>query len=80
MATTPLTDDQLNEIDDALATGAKISEETAAAVADRYGIDRTIEYADARAQIRERYDHPTVGPTGRRALDALLAFLTISAA
>jgi hypothetical protein len=72
---TALTDEHLNAIDDALMTGASIDVSTAAAIADRYGIDSSLEAAEARQRVLERYHHPTVGPTGRRALDALLAFL-----
>jgi hypothetical protein len=77
MATTPLTDDQLQEIDDALLTGGKISAATAGAIALRYGVT-----ADTTAEVRElvaaRYNHPAIGPTGRRALDALNLWATLS--
>ena len=72
---TTLTDEHLNAIDDALMTGASIDVSTAAAIASRYGVDITLEATEARQRIVERYHHPTVGPTGRRALDALLAYL-----
>lgn len=80
MAAQPLTDDQLNDIDDALTTGARIKMDTADAIAVRYGIDTHGRVSTMREQIRDRYNHPAVGPTGRRALDALLAYLTIATA
>lgn len=82
MANTPLTDDQLQEIDDALLTGSRITADTATAVARRYGISLPWDSASnvpVKEQVSERYNHPTVGPTGRRALDALNLWVTLSA-
>lgn len=74
MAPRLLSDDQLNEIDDALLTGAAITDETAFAISRRYGV-WAARPAEMLPLIEQRYNHPTVGPTGRRALDALKAFI-----
>jgi hypothetical protein len=71
---TRLSDDQLNEIDDALATGTALSVDTAFAISRVYGV-WAAPPAAMLPLIEQRYNHPTVGPTGRRALDALKAFI-----
>lgn len=74
MATTPLTDDQWEEIDTSLLTGySTISDHTAAAISARYGLPAT-PGESLQVAIQQRYDHPVVGPSGRRALDALAAW------
>lgn len=68
-----LTEDQLNEIDDSLLTGKPVSEETAGAIQHTYGVNPNS--ADLLADIAARYNHPSVGTTGRRALDALRIYI-----
>lgn len=69
-----LSDDLNDAIDDALLTGTPVSKSDAFHIAEVFRVwAETPE--QTRANIAAKYDHPVVGPTGRRALDALNAFL-----